>query len=181
MKKIWLMTTLLVAWLLLTWCDCDVNVTSDCNCFNEASNEVKSFCIDKKWTYSWITEPDWTEHWECRFPSWMGCRDEEIINQECYWEADTSSIDTEEKRLSACKETAEGWFDDFMEGAENINVEYADEEEERDEDWELSIIRIGFKAHYTKDWENWILPWECEASFLEWGIMASFDQEYLEE
>ena len=39
MKKIWLMTTLLVAWLLLTWCDCDVNVTSD--------GKIESLVVEK--------------------------------------------------------------------------------------------------------------------------------------
>ena len=41
MKKFWLLTTLLVAWLLLAGCNCNVNVTNDCNSLNEASNEAK--------------------------------------------------------------------------------------------------------------------------------------------
>jgi len=179
MKNFSLLVTLLVAWVLLTGCNnkCNCNVPACGN--GETVNEAKAICVENKWTYSWVTEPDW-EHWECMFPSWIGCRDDMILQWECNWEPDTSDIDTEEERFEKCKENVSEWFEDMVEWAELNDVEYWEEQEVKDEEWNLSMITRDFKAKYTKDWENWILDWECEADFVRWGLWSTYHEEYKE-
>lgn len=180
MKKIRLLTTLLTAWVLLSWCNCNCDVSNDCNSLKEESNEAKKICLENKWTYSRITAPD-EEHGECMFPSWIGCRDEMIIEWECNRKADTQDIDTEEERFEKCKENVTGWFADMVENSVLNNVEYAEEQEQKDDEWNLSMITRDFKAYYTKDWENWILSWTCEADFVRWGLWTTYHEEYKEE
>ena len=105
MKKIWLLTTLLIGSLLLTGC----NSNSNCNCdvsqcenWEEQRNEAKEFCLSKWWTHLWATSPV-EEHWECMFPSWIGCRDDMILDWKCNWEPDLSNIDTAEERQIWCE------------------------------------------------------------------------------
>jgi len=43
------------------------------------------------------------------------------------------------------------------------------------------MITRDFKAYYTKDWENWILSWTCEADFVRWGLWATYNEEYKDE
>ncbi len=181
MKKISLFSTLLVAGLLLTGCNktCNCNVPS-CEWWEGQVNEAKAICIENKWTYSWITAPD-REYWECMFPSWIGCEDDLVLAWECNWQPDIDDIDTEEERFESCKERVTGWVADMIDWAELDDVEYWDEEEVKDEEWNLSMIKRPFKAKYTHDWEKWILDWECEADFVQWGLGASFGEEYLAE
>ena len=180
MKKFWLLTTLLTAWVILSWCNCNCDVSNDCNSLKEESNEAKKICLENKWTYSRITAPD-EEHGECMFPSWIGCRDEMIIGWECNRKADTQDIDTEEERFEKCKENVTEWIPDMVEWAVLNDVEYWDEEEVLDEDWNLSIINRKFKAKYTRDWQKWALDWVCEANFVQWGMWATYEEEYLDE
>ncbi len=181
MKKIWLLSTLLIGSLLLTGCNnscnCDVPV---CKEWETQTNEAKAICLENKWTYSWVTSPD-EEYWECMFPSGIGCRDDMVLAWECNWQPETDDIDTEEERFDKCKESVTGWFEDMIEWAELNDVEYSDEEEITDEDWNLTIISRNFKAKYTRDWQNWILEWTCEADFVRWGLWSTYHQEYLDE
>lgn len=178
MKKIWLFTTLLFGSLLLVWCNCNCNVSNDCASSELETNEAKKICLENKWTYSRVTESD-GEHGECMFPSGIGCRDEMVLGWECNWKANVDDIDTEEERFAQCKENVTGWFPDMMEGAVLNDVEYWDEEEIIDEDWNLSMINREFKAKYTRDWQNWILDWVCEANFVQWGMWTTFNQEHM--
>jgi hypothetical protein len=41
------------------------------------------------------------------FPSGIGCEDDVVLSGECNYEADTSSIDTEEERLASCEENVQ--------------------------------------------------------------------------
>ena len=179
MKKFSLLAALLTAWVLLTGCNnncnCDVPKCEDSDIINEA----KKICLENKWTYSWITEPDW-EHWECMFPSWIWCRDDMILQWECNWKADTSDIDTEEERSEKCEESVSGWVEDMMEYDELKDIEYWEEQEVKDEEWNLSMITREFKVKYTKDWENWILDWVCEADFIRWGMWSTYHEEYMD-
>ena len=59
------------------------------------------------------------------------------------------------------------------------DVEYADEQEIKDENWEITIINLPFKIYYTRDWQNRIIDWVCEANFVQWGMWTTFSQEYL--
>ena len=34
---------------------------------------------------------------------------------------------------------------------------------------------------YQKDWSNWEMPATCEASYLDWSLGTTFDQEYIVE
>lgn len=179
MKKIWLLSTLLIAGLLLTGCRCNVNVNNTCSS-EGVENEAKKICLENKWTYSRVTTPE-EEYWECMFPSWIGCRDEMILAWECNWVAEVNDIDTEEERYAQCEENVTSWFQDMIEDTVLNNVEYGEEQEVRDEDWELSVINRKFKAYYTREWQNWILDWECEADFVRWGMATLYEQEYLAE
>ena len=68
-----------------------------------------------------------------------------------------------------------------MEGVEINDIEYADEKEANDEEWNLSMITRGFKVKFTKDWEKWIVDWSCEDNFVSWGMWATYWQEYKDE
>jgi len=178
MKNLWLLSTLLLSVILLSWCHCNVNVN---NCTSDdQTNEAKAICLENKWTYSRVTSPD-EEHWECMFPSWIWCRDEMILEWECNWKANVDDIDTEEERFAQCEENVTSRLQDMAPETILNNVEYWEEQEERDEGWELTIINREFKAYYTKDWQNWILDWVCEANFVQWGMGTLFNQEYMEE
>ena len=181
MKKIWLLSTLLLGSLLLAGCNSNCNCdVPQCDEWEPQTNEAKVICLENKWTYSRVTSPD-EEYWECMFPSWIWCRDDMILAWECNWKADTSDIDTEEERFEKCQESVTGWFADIMEDAEIDDIEYAEEKEVKDEEWNLSAITRDFKAKFTRDWEKWIIDWYCEANFVSWGMWSTYDQEYKDE
>ena len=182
MKKIWLLTTLLIGSLLLTGCN------SNCNCdvpqcvnWKTQTNEAKEFCLSKWWTYLWATSPV-EEHWECMFPSWVWCRDDMILNWECNWEPDISDIDTAEERQIWCENNVDWWMQDMMEWAVYYGIEWnGDEEEIKDEEWNLVMITRSFYAKYDKDWQHWKLPWRCEANFVDGSNWVTYDQEFIDE
>lgn len=143
------------------------------------SKQVKEFCLEKWWTYSEVTSPE-EAYWECMFPSGIGCRDIYILNGECQYEANTEDIDTEEERQAYCEENIRSYFVDMMGNAELINIEYWDEEEFRDENWNLMIINREFTVRYDSEWQKWIWPWLCEANFVQWWVSAIFNQAYMD-
>ena len=183
MKNLWLLSTLLLTLLLsvilLSWCHCNVNVN---NCTSDdQTNEAKAICLENKWTYSRVTSPD-EEHWECMFPSWVWCRDDMIINWECDWEADLSNIDTAEERQTWCENNVDEWMQDMMEWVVYYWIEWDwDEEEMKDEEWNLTMIVRNFYAKYDKDWQHWKLPWRCEANFVDGSNWTTYGEEFMVE
>ena len=171
MKKFWLLAVWCAVLMLAgcnSNCNCNCNVDNDCN----TQNEYKQFCLDNWWTYNQVSAPD-EEYWECSFPSWIGCRDDILMTDECNFIPDTSNIDTEEERLAGCEENAQWWVLDF-ENWENISIDWEDEEEGG-----ASFVR-NWVVHYTKNWENWKIGVECVADFVDWSISASFGESELE-
>lgn len=179
MKKIWHLTMLLICGLLLTGCNCRCDVAKENHVsLDSQSSEAKKICLENKWTYSRVTSPD-EEYWECMFQSWIWCRDEYVVNWECQRKANVDDIDTKEERFAQCQENVTSWFHDMIWDVAPDDVEYADEQEIKDENWEITIINLPFKIYYTKDWQNRIIDWVCEANFVQWGMWTTFSQEYL--
>ena len=184
MKKLLILTIAWLATLTLAGCNfnkCDCNCPT-CNSINtETSNEAKTICLENKWTYLWATSPI-EEHWECMFPSWVGCRDDMILNWECNWQPDTSEIDTAQERQTLCENNVDWWMQDMMEWAIYFGIEWdGDEEEIKDEDWNLVMITRNFYAKYDKDWNHWKLPWRCEANFVDGSNWTTYGQEFINE
>ena len=162
MRKLWLLAIMGLATFTLVGCNCNVDV-------NNTSKEAKDFCLNKGGTYSRITSPD-EEYGECVFPSGIGCRDEYVLNGECEYEADTSDIDTEEKRLAGCEENAQWWVKDFVEWTEDVSVEWWEESE----GW-ASFVRDGVIT-YTKDGVEQKIKAECIADFVDGSIGVHYDE-----
>ena len=160
MKKFWLFATLLCWTLLLVWC-----------CPNN-HEKTKAFCLNKWWTYSIVFSAD-EEYWECAFPSGVGCRDDIMLDWMCQYEPDTSSIDSEEKRLDGCNQNANDWVNDFLEWAKSVEVIWWDEAE----GW-ASFVR-NWVVHYTKDWDYYNMTVECVADFVDWSLSTSYWEEVL--
>ena len=181
MKKLWLLSTLLVAGLLLTGCNTNCNCdVPQCENWETQTNEAKAICLENKWTYLWATSPV-EEHWECMFPSWVGCQDDMILDWECNWEPDLSEIDTAEERQIWCENNVDWWMQEMMEWAIYYGIEWDWDEEEIEEDWKLVMIARNFYAKYDKDWHHWKLPWRCEANFVDGSNWVTYDQEFIDE
>lgn len=169
MKKL-LLVAVSISTLSLAGCNCNINVANNC----DTSSETKQFCLEKGWTYSRVTSPD-EEYWECMFPSGVGCRDDYVQSGECEFEADTSSIDTEEKRLTECKKNVQWRMEEMVDWAENISTEWENEIE----GWDM--ITRNWVISYTKDWNNWKMKVECEANFVDWSLWVSYSDEEIVE
>ena len=153
------LTALLAVWtLVLTGC-CKNNEDA-------ALNEAIQLCLNNWWTHSLIHSQTAT-YGECSFPSWVTCEDNLLRDGECDFEPNTENIDTEEKRLAGCEESAKGWIEDFENG-ENISINWEDESEGG-----ASFIRNGIVS-YTKEWTNWKIDVECVADFVDGSISTSF-------
>ena len=55
-----------------------------------------------------------------------------------------------------------------------------DEEEIKDEDWNLVMIARNFYAKYDKDCQRWKLPWRCEANFVDGSNWTTYGEESLD-
>ena len=168
MKKTWLLVfTLSLCTLALAWCNnkCDCNNAAD---ENEALNKATQNCIDKWWTHSLIHSQT-AVYGECAFPSWVTCEDQLLADGECNYEADTSNIDTEEKRLLGCQESINGWVKDI----ENWEITYLNWENES-EAW-ASFVR-NFVVGYSKDWNDLEMNAECIADFVDWSLSVSYTE-----
>ncbi len=180
MKK-WLLITTLLGSVVLTGCWYNMNI--ECDCMdnldgNAVLNEYTQYCLDNGWTYSLIhSQTD--VYWECAFPSWITCGDEILWTDECNFEPNLESIDTQEKRIAGCEENARDWISDFIDDAEFISVEWDDEiNESTGVHWDVSLIKRAFNVKYSKDWKERILPSECEANFQDWSLWVSYWEEY---
>jgi hypothetical protein len=87
---------------------------------------------------------------------------------ECNYEANTESIDTEEKRLAGCEENVQDWMADFVSDAENVSVEWGEESEGG-----ASFVRNGV-IKYTKDGVNYTMDAECVADFVDGSLGITY-------
>jgi len=179
MKKAWLLVALLLGSLALAGCGCKCDTPT-----NENNNltSVAQFCLDNWWTYSRVTSPD-EEYGECVFPSWVGCRDELILANECDFQPYLEDIDTEEERRLWCEENAQWWVEDMIPWAELLRIDWDEEWEQEtlDEAGNITIIHRDFNIKYNHDWHLWSLPWVCEANFIDWSLWVSYGQEFIYE
>jgi hypothetical protein len=97
------------------------------------------------------------------------------LNGECNYEADTSSIDTEEKRLAGCEESAQWWIKDYVEWAENVTIKWGEESE----GW-ASFVRNGVIT-YRKNRIWYAISAECVADFVDWSLWVTYGDEVAED
>ena len=172
MKKFWLFATLWLATLALAGCNCD------CNCDNaknedEVLNQRIEYCNEHWGTHSLIHSPT-AAYGECAFPSGVTCEDTILGTDECNYEANTESIDTEEKRLAGCEENVQDWMNDFISDAENVETQWGEESEGG-----ASFVRNGV-VKYTKDGVNYTMDAECVADFVDGSLGVSYGEEIAE-
>ena len=167
MKKLWLLSVLWLAVLALAGCNCKCNNETD---EDEILNERIAYCNEHWGTHSLIHSPT-AVYGECAFPSGVTCEDTTLGTDECNFEPNLESIDTEEKRLAGCTENAQQWMADFVKDAENIDIQ----REEESEGW-ASFIR-NWVVKYTKDWADYTMNAECVADFVDGSISVSYDDE----
>ncbi len=173
MKRTWLMVVALwLSALTLAWCN------SNCNCENGEKEvdarlqQAMDFCLEHWGTHS-LVHSQTAVYGECMFPSGIGCEDDMVLNGECNYEPNLESIDTEEERLAGCEENVQWWMTDFVEGAENVSIEWGEESEGG-----ASFVRNG-EIRYTKDGSNWKMDVECVADFVDGSLGTSYGDEEL--
>ena len=173
MKKFWFFATLWLATLALTGCCCNCDCENTAN-QDEALNKAIEYCNDHWGTHSLIHSPT-AVYWECSFPSWVICEDTILWTETCDYEPNLESIDTEEKRLAGCEENVQSRMTDYVEGAENVDVQWWEESEGG-----ASFVR-NWVIKYTKDWSNWKMDVECVADFVDWSLWVSYGDELIDE
>ena len=175
MKNIWLLWVLSLSLVLLAWCNYKCSNTTSNE--NEGLDKAVEFCIDNWWTHSLIHSQT-AVYWECTLPNWVVCDDQEFLAWECQNDEnqgpDTSNIDTEENRLTACEENVSHWIDDIEEW-KLIEIEWGDESE----GW-ASFVR-NWIAKYTKEWSSWNVTLECVADFVDWSTSVTYGDPSAEE
>ena len=172
MKKFWLFATLWLATLALAGCNCD------CNCETTQDedavlNQRIEYCNEHWGTHSLIHSPT-AVYGECAFPSGVTCEDTILGTDECNYEANTESIDTEEKRLAGCEENVQDWMNDFVSDAEYIETQWGEESEGG-----ASFVRNGV-VKYTRDGVNYTMDAECVADFVDGSLGVSYGEEIAE-
>ena len=180
MMKKWLLVFVLPLFALAL-AGCDNNCECVCpepNCGdsvneNDALEKVTQECIDKWGTHSLIHSQT-AVYGECSFPSWVICDDDMLRSGDCQPEADTISIDTEEKRLAWCEESV----NDFIKNIENGEV--LDIQWEEESEWWASFVR-NWTVKYSIDWDNRKIAIECVADFVDWSISVTYDSGASEE
>ena len=174
MKKFGLMAILFGS-LALAWCNCKCDVAVEEPVVDEdaALNAAIDYCIENGWTHSLIHSQT-AAYGECSFPSWVICEDTILGTDECNFEPNLESIDTEQKRLSGCVESVHEWVEE-MEKWEVIDATWDHEEEA----W-ASFVRNGV-VRYSKDWTNRKLPFECVADFVDWSLSVSYEDAVAED
>lgn len=161
----------------LTLAGCSNN--SECDCSNVApENEpvvnenaglekATQNCVDLWWTHSLIHSQT-AAYGECTFPSGVVCDDQLLLEWQCDYTADTSSIDTEEKRLAGCEESVNSFVEN-IENGEVLDIQWEDESES----W-ASFTR-SWTVKYSKGWDNRKIVLECVADFVDWSISVTYD------
>jgi len=151
-------------------CDCTEEINQALENENWALEQITQDCLDKWGTHSLIHSQT-AVYWECSFPSWVTCDDDTLRSGECNYEVDTSRIDTEEKRIENCEETAANFIKDIEDG-EVVSINWEDEEEA----W-ASFVRV-WTVKYSKGWDNRKISVECVSDFVDGSTIVS---EYLPE
>lgn len=146
-------------------CDCTEEVSKALENENAPLEQITQDCLDKWWTHSLIHSQT-AVYGECSFPSGVICDDDLLRSGECQYEVDTSNIDTEEKRIEGCEQTAANYIKDIEKG-EVVSIDWEDE----DEGW-ASFVRI-WTIKYSKRWDNRKINVECVADFVDWSITVS--------
>ena len=172
MKKFWLFTTLWLATLALAGCNCD------CNCETTQDedavlNQRIEYCNEHWGTHSLIHSPT-AVYGECAFPSGVSCEDTILGTDECNYEANTESIDSEEKRLAGCEENVQWRMAEFASDAENVEIQWGEESEGG-----ASFVRNGV-VKYTRDGVNYTMDAECVADFVDGSLGVDFWDEIAE-
>ena len=167
MKKFWLLAILWLATIALTGCNCDCKNTTN---LDDALNNAIAYCNENGWTHSMIHSPT-AAYGECTFPSGVICEDTILWTDECNFEPNLENIDTEEKRLAGCIENVEWWMTDYVEGAENVDIQWGEESEGG-----ASFVRNGVVT-YTKDWIDSTINVECVADFVDGSISVTYEDE----
>ena len=170
MKKFWLFATLWLATLALAGCNCNCENTNN---EDEVLNQRIAYCNEHWGTHSLIHSPT-AVYGECAFPSGVTCEDTMLETDECNYEANTESIDTEEKRLAGCEENAQDWMTDFVKDTENVSIEWGEESEGG-----ASFVRNGV-VKYTRDGVNYTMDAECVADFVDGSLGVSYGEEIAE-
>lgn len=151
-------------------CDCTEEINQALENENWALEQITQDCLDKWGTHSLIHSQT-AVYGECSFPSWVTCDDDTLRSGECNYEVDTSRIDTEEKRIENCEETAANFIKDIEDG-EVVSINWEDEEEA----W-ASFVRV-WTVKYSKGWDNRKISVECVSDFVDGSTIVS---EYLPE
>lgn len=172
MKKFWLFATLWLATLALAGCNCD------CNCETTQDedavlNQRIEYCNEHWGTHSLIHSPT-AVYGECAFPSGVSCEDTILGTDECNYEANTESIDSEEKRLAGCEENVQWRMAEFASDAENVEIQWGEESEGG-----ASFVRNGV-VKYTRDGVNYTMDAECVADFVDGSLGVDFWDEIAE-
>ena len=172
MKKFWLLATLWLATLALAGCNCD------CNCETTQDedavlNQRIEYCNEHWGTHSLIHSPT-AVYGECAFPSGVSCEDTILGTDECNYEANTESIDSEEKRLAGCEENVQWRMAEFASDAENVEIQWGEESEGG-----ASFVRNGV-VKYTRDGVNYTMDAECVADFVDGSLGVSYGEEIAE-
>jgi len=149
-------------------CECDNAVNGEVVNENAALDKATQDCVDKWWTHSLIHSQT-AAYGECAFPSWVICEDRALAEWECQYEADTTNIENEEKRLAGCEESVNDWIKN-IENWEVMSIDWEDESEA----WASFARRWVVK--YSKYWDNRKIVLECVADFVDWSISVSYDE-----
>jgi len=170
MKKLWLFATLWLTTLALAGCNfnCEDSKNED-----EVLNQRIAYCNEHWGTHSLIHSPTAT-YGECAFPSGVTCEDTTLWTNECNYEPNIESIDTEEKRLAGCEENVENWVANMAQWAENLDIQWGEESEGG-----ASFVR-NWVVKYTKDWITYTIGAECVADFVDGSISVSYGDEVAE-
>ena len=170
MKKFWLFATLWLATLALAGCNCNCDNVKD---EDEVLNQRIEYCNEHWGTHSLIHSPT-AVYGECAFPSGVTCEDTILGTDECNYEANTESIDSEEKRLAGCEENVQWRMAEFASDAENVEIQWGEESEGG-----ASFVRNGV-VKYTRDGVNYTMDAECVADFVDGSLGVSYGEEIAE-
>lgn len=161
----------------LTLAGCNNNCECDCSNVaeenepivneNEGLEKATQNCVDLWWTHSLIHSQT-AAYGECSFPSGVTCDDQLLLEWQCDYEADTSNIDTPQKRLAGCQENIDNWIKD-VEDWELMNISWSAEDEGG-----ASFVRT-FEVEYLKDWISKKTSAECVADFVDGSISVTFN------
>lgn len=167
MKNRGLLSLSLWCSILLAGCNCgyDYNCPATSQYTGLWLSEAMQYCLDNWWVHSLINSTD-EVYWECALPHGLICNDQEFLAWNCYEErADLTNVDTEEKRVIACKNQIMQFLQDIEEVYE-ADISLEDTEVEEDE----KLIRKG-TVTYEKDGSQ-KEDFTCTIDMFDAGVMV---------